>query len=67
MKTHGRVNLPFTGVASLCKFPIHTDLKTFSVVGFNLVEVNPFLDPVALTQSAVVMIILELISVVFNK
>ena len=30
MKPYGRVNLPFTGIASFCKFPIHTDLKTLS-------------------------------------
>ena len=30
MKTYGRVNLPFTGVASFCKFPIHTNLETLS-------------------------------------
>ena len=30
MKTYGQVNLPFTGIASFCKFPIHTDLKTLS-------------------------------------
>jgi agmatinase len=30
MKPYGRVNLPFTGIASFCKFPIHTDLETLS-------------------------------------
>lgn len=30
MKTYGRVNLPFTGIASFCKFPIYTDLETLS-------------------------------------
>jgi agmatinase len=30
MKPYGQVNLPFTGIASFCKFPIHTDLKTLS-------------------------------------
>jgi len=30
MKTYGPVNLPFTGVASFCKFPIHSDLETLS-------------------------------------
>jgi len=30
MKTYRRVNLPSTGIASFCKFPIHTDLKTLS-------------------------------------
>ncbi len=30
MKTYNRVNLPSTGVASFCKFPIHADLKTLS-------------------------------------
>jgi agmatinase len=30
MKSYGRVNLPFTGIASFCKFPIHTDLETLS-------------------------------------
>ena len=30
MKPYGPVNLPFTGIASFCKFPIHTDLETLS-------------------------------------
>ena len=30
MKPYNRVNLPFTGIASFCKFPIHTDLETLS-------------------------------------
>jgi len=30
VKPYRRVNLPFTGIASFCKFPIHTDLETFS-------------------------------------
>ena len=30
MNPYGRVNLPFTGIASFCKFPIHTDLETLS-------------------------------------
>ena len=30
MKPYNRVNLPFTGIASFCKFPIHTDLDTLS-------------------------------------
>ena len=30
MKPYRRVNLPFTGIASFCKFPIHTDLETLS-------------------------------------
>ncbi len=30
MRTYGRVNLPFTGIASFCKFPIHADLETLS-------------------------------------
>lgn len=30
MKNYGRVNLPFTGIASFCKFPIHTDLATLN-------------------------------------
>jgi agmatinase len=30
MKTYSRVNLPSTGIASFCKFPIHTDLETLS-------------------------------------
>lgn len=38
-----------------------------SVVGFDLVEVNPFLDPVGLTQSAAVTIILEFLGAIFNK
>jgi agmatinase len=30
MEPYGQVNLPFTGIASFCKFPIHTDLETLS-------------------------------------
>lgn len=30
MDYYNQVNLPFTGIASFCKFPIHTDLKTLS-------------------------------------
>jgi agmatinase len=30
MNPYGRINLPFTGIASFCKFPIHTDLETLS-------------------------------------
>ena len=30
MKPYGQVNLPFTGIASFCKFPIHEDLETLS-------------------------------------
>ncbi len=30
MTAYNRVNLPFTGIASFCKFPIHTDLDTVS-------------------------------------
>jgi len=30
MKPYGPVNLPFTGIASFCKFPIHTNLETLS-------------------------------------
>ena len=37
------------------------------VVGFDLTEVNPFLDMVGLTQSAAVMIILEFLGAIFNK
>ena len=37
------------------------------VVGFDLVEVNPFLDQVGLTQSAAVMIILEFLGGIFDK
>jgi len=37
------------------------------VVGFDLVEVNPFLDAVGLTQSAAVMIILEFLGAIFDK
>jgi agmatinase len=37
------------------------------VVGFDLVEVNPFLDAVGLTQSAAVMIILEFLGAIFKK
>jgi agmatinase len=45
-----------TGIASRSK-----------VVGFDLVEVNPFLDSVGLTQSAAVMIILEFLGTIFKK
>jgi agmatinase len=37
------------------------------VVGFDLVEVNPFLDAIGLTQSAAVMIILEFLAAIFDK
>jgi len=37
------------------------------VVGFDLVEVNPYLDPIGLTQSAAVMIILEFLGTIFDK
>ncbi len=30
MKPYGQVNLPFTGIASFCKFPIYTDLESLS-------------------------------------
>ncbi|OGP74472.1 MAG: agmatinase [Deltaproteobacteria bacterium RBG_16_49_23] len=30
MKSYGRVNLPFTGIASFCKFPVQTDLNQLS-------------------------------------
>jgi agmatinase len=30
MRKYGQVNLPFTGIASFCKFPIHADLETLS-------------------------------------
>jgi agmatinase len=30
MKPYFQVNLPFTGIASFCKFPIQTDLETLS-------------------------------------
>ncbi len=38
-----------------------------TVVGFDLVEVNPFLDPIGLTQSAATTIILQLLGMIFNK
>jgi agmatinase len=37
------------------------------VVGFDLVEVNPFLDAAGLTQSAAVMIILEFLGAIFGQ
>ena len=37
------------------------------VVGFDLVEVNPLLDPVGLTQSAAAMLILEFLGSVFSN
>jgi agmatinase len=37
-----------------------------SVVGFDLVEVNPFLDPVGLTQSAAAEMILEFLGAIFD-
>ncbi len=37
------------------------------VVGFDLVEVNPYLDPIGLTQSAAVMMILEFLGAIFGK
>ena len=36
------------------------------VVGFGVVEINPFLDPVGLTQSAAVRIILEFLGANFT-
>jgi agmatinase len=38
-----------------------------SIMGFDVVEVNPFLDPVGLTQSAAVMIILEFLGSIFDR
>ena len=38
-----------------------------TVVGFDLVEVNPFLDPIGLTQTIAVMIILEFLGAIFKK
>jgi agmatinase len=37
------------------------------VIGFDMVEVNPFLDAVGLTQSAAVMIILEFLGAIFRQ
>ncbi len=37
------------------------------VIGFDVVEVNPFLDAVGLTQSAAVMIILEFLGAIFDR
>jgi len=37
------------------------------VVGFDLVEVNPFLDPIGLTQSAAVVVILEFLGAIFAR
>jgi agmatinase len=37
------------------------------VVGFDVVEVNPFLDPIGLTQSAAVMMILEFLGAIFDR
>jgi agmatinase len=41
--------------------------KRGAVVGFDVVELNPFLDPVGLTQSAAVMIILEFLGAILEK
>jgi len=38
-----------------------------TVVGFDLVEVNPFLDPAGLTQSASVALILEFLGAIFDS
>lgn len=38
-----------------------------SVIGFDLVEVNPFLDPAGLTQSAAVTLILQFLGAIFDK
>lgn len=38
-----------------------------SVVGFDLVEVNPFLDPVGITQSAAVTLILQFLGAIFDR
>lgn len=37
------------------------------VVGFDLVEVNPFLDSIGLTQSTAVMVVLEFLGSIFDK
>ncbi len=54
--TYGEIKEILTGIASHGK-----------VVGFDLVEVNPFLDAVGLTQSAAVMIILEFLGAIFRQ
>ena len=53
--TYKEMKVLLTGIASRSK-----------VVGFDLVEVNPFLDSVGLTQSAAVMIILEFLGAIFK-
>lgn len=54
--TYGEMKNLLAGIASHGK-----------VVGFDLVEVNPFLDPIGLTQSAAVMIILEFLAAIFCR
>jgi len=54
--THGEIKALLAGIASRA-----------SVVGFDLVEVNPFLDPIGLTQSLVVTIILEFLGAIFDR
>jgi agmatinase len=54
--TYKEIKELLTGIASHGK-----------VIGFDLVEVNPFLDAVGLTQSAAVMIILEFLGAIFDR
>jgi arginase family enzyme len=37
------------------------------VLGFDVVEVNPFLDPIGLTQTAAAMLILEFLGAIFKS
>ena len=54
--TYKEINSLLAGIASIG-----------TVVGFDLVEVNPFLDPIGLTQSAASVIILEFLGAIFDK
>jgi agmatinase len=54
--TYGEIRALLSGIA-----------KRGKVVGFDLTELNPYLDPIGLTQSAAVMIILEFLAAIFDR
>jgi agmatinase len=54
--TYGEIKALLTGIA-----------RRGTVVGFDLTELNPYLDPIGLTQSAAVMIILEFLAAIFDR
>jgi agmatinase len=54
--TYEEIRVLLSGIAARAK-----------VVGFDLVEVNPFLDPIGLTQSVAVTIILQFLAAIFDR